>query len=325
MAWISVHDGVTDHPKTRKLARLLGCNRHEAIGILVSLWQWCIRNADRDGRIQDATEDEIADGIIYGKPGRTLLNALVESGWVDAGSDGAYTLHDWDDWQSNWFKYLDKTESDRRRRREERTKSDFADILPESRGKVAGKSRDILPESRGKVAGNNTIQKQDLDLKDQGQVHMRKSDDLRDSETATDLNDESDNAADEANESLTGETAQGENEIRSKTLQLSKKQAELFKEFWKAYPKKKSKGQAERTWKKLKADDALLAEMFKAIERTKQSRDWKEDGGKYIPHPATWLNARGWEDEPDPPDPPGGREPILSAEGREVRDLGIEF
>ena len=27
------------------------------------------------------------------------------------------------------------------------------------------------------------------------------------------------------------------------------------------------------------------------------SKDWLEDDGKYIPHPATWLNAKGWEDE----------------------------
>ena len=29
-------------------------------------------------------------------------------------------------------------------------------------------------------------------------------------------------------------------------------------------------------------------------------KEWKKDGGKYIPHPATWLRARGWEDEYTP-------------------------
>ena len=26
---------------------------------------------------------------------------------------------------------------------------------------------------------------------------------------------------------------------------------------------------------------------------------WKKDGGQFIPHPATWLNQEGWDDEPE--------------------------
>ena len=37
--------------------------------------------------------------------------------------------------------------------------------------------------------------------------------------------------------------------------------------------------------------------MLAAIERQKQTAQWKENGGQYIPHPATWLNGRRWEDE----------------------------
>ena len=27
------------------------------------------------------------------------------------------------------------------------------------------------------------------------------------------------------------------------------------------------------------------------------SPEWKKSGGEFIPYPASWLNARGWEDE----------------------------
>ena len=64
MAWVSAHEGVRDHPKTRALARQLQCSRHEAIGILVTLWLWGLNNADRDGNILSATADDIADGIM---------------------------------------------------------------------------------------------------------------------------------------------------------------------------------------------------------------------------------------------------------------------
>lgn len=71
----------------------------------------------------------------------------------------------------------------------------------------------------------------------------------------------------------------------------------LFKKFWAEYPKKKSKGQAERAWLKIKPDEQLLAIMIATIERAKKSEEWQKERGKYIPHPATWLNAKGWEDE----------------------------
>jgi hypothetical protein len=31
-----------------------------------------------------------------------------------------------------------------------------------------------------------------------------------------------------------------------------------------------------------------------------RSEDWTKEGGQYIPYPATWLNAKGWEDEYSP-------------------------
>lgn len=77
---------------------------------------------------------------------------------------------------------------------------------------------------------------------------------------------------------------------------ISLKQERLFDRFWQAYPKKKSKGQAERTWVKLNPDEQLVATMTATIERAKKSRDWLKNEGQFIPYPATWLNAKGWED-----------------------------
>jgi hypothetical protein len=83
---------------------------------------------------------------------------------------------------------------------------------------------------------------------------------------------------------------------------------EGFDIFWKAYPRKKSKGDAEKAWKAIRPTKDLLSTILAAIDRAKASADWTKDGGKYIPYPATWLNAKGWDDEestsPTPtPDP----------------------
>lgn len=72
-----------------------------------------------------------------------------------------------------------------------------------------------------------------------------------------------------------------------------------FAAFWKAYPKKKQKSVALKSFSKLNPDDALLDLMLSAIASQKKSRQWTSNNGQYIPYPSTWLNQRRWEDEDD--------------------------
>ena len=69
-----------------------------------------------------------------------------------------------------------------------------------------------------------------------------------------------------------------------------------FNRFWSAYPKKMNKQDAIKAFKGVKVPVEVLCA---ALERQKQSRQWREDGGKYIPYPATWLRKGGWENEPE--------------------------
>lgn len=75
------------------------------------------------------------------------------------------------------------------------------------------------------------------------------------------------------------------------------KGAREFEAFWKKYPKKVAKGAAEKSFKKIKPSEDLMKTIMQAIERQKESDQWKDQGGRYIPNPATWLNQRRWEDE----------------------------
>lgn len=70
-----------------------------------------------------------------------------------------------------------------------------------------------------------------------------------------------------------------------------------FDLFWTAYPKKRGKGKAEKVWAALTPDDVLLGTMLGKLDIAKQTPDWTKDSGQFIPHPASWLNAKGWEDE----------------------------
>jgi hypothetical protein len=70
-----------------------------------------------------------------------------------------------------------------------------------------------------------------------------------------------------------------------------------FEEFWKAYPKKKGKGAALKAWKMRSGLRPIQTELMKTVRALAASTDWTKDGGKWVPNPATWLNADGWCDE----------------------------
>ncbi|HEY3445811.1 MAG TPA: DUF1376 domain-containing protein [Myxococcales bacterium] len=74
-----------------------------------------------------------------------------------------------------------------------------------------------------------------------------------------------------------------------------------FERFWDAYPARRGvkagKHEAWMAWQKAGKTlppVAVLVEIVAALSRTST---WREDGGKYIPMAATWLNNRRWEDE----------------------------
>lgn len=70
-----------------------------------------------------------------------------------------------------------------------------------------------------------------------------------------------------------------------------------FDEFWNCYPRKVNKGQAKRIWKRLKVNSEFLKLILATLEKQKSCEQWKKDNGKFIPHPSTWLNAEGWENQ----------------------------
>lgn len=77
--------------------------------------------------------------------------------------------------------------------------------------------------------------------------------------------------------------------------------AEAFNRFWRIYPRKVAKQSALKAWTKIQLTEQLVEIILAALERHLKSAQWLRDDGKFIPHPATWLNGRRWEDEPPPP------------------------
>jgi len=71
-----------------------------------------------------------------------------------------------------------------------------------------------------------------------------------------------------------------------------------FLAFWDMYPTRKNKGDAAKAFSKIKP--AEYPAIKSGLIAAKESCGWNKDNGQFIPHPGTWLRARGWEDEQTP-------------------------
>jgi len=94
----------------------------------------------------------------------------------------------------------------------------------------------------------------------------------------------------------------GKTQIKTSRTEASARTEAHFLVFWKLYPLKKAKVAARKAFYKIAPDATLFEQIVAAVENQARSEQWTKDGGKYIPHPATWLNGGRWEDEP--PDVP---------------------
>ena len=77
--------------------------------------------------------------------------------------------------------------------------------------------------------------------------------------------------------------------------------SEAFLAFWALYPRRTQKGAAWKAWQKAArangGEDELVERVRNAIAWQSKQRDWTKDGGTFVPYPASYLSARGWEDE----------------------------
>lgn len=68
-----------------------------------------------------------------------------------------------------------------------------------------------------------------------------------------------------------------------------------FEEFWKVYPKREDKGEAEKAWRAMQCA-GFVPRILAGVGRSIAKDEWQRDGGRWVPKPAKWLRARGWED-----------------------------
>ena len=119
MPWFEAHDTMARHPKTLKLARLLGVDRRYAVGLLHDLLSWGLYAATKDGALPGLTPADIAQAMDWpAKKKDALVEALLEAGYLEKGSEGVYTIHDWYDYAGKLFDQREKNREKNKRLRE---------------------------------------------------------------------------------------------------------------------------------------------------------------------------------------------------------------
>lgn len=93
------------------------------------------------------------------------------------------------------------------------------------------------------------------------------------------------------------------------------KEGRSFTLFWEDYPNKADRDDAWEAWKALNPDGETVRAIKSGLDAWKQSGQWLDDGGRFIPSAAKWLSKRRWECAP-PPASAGKKAVPMGASGR---------
>ena len=66
-----------------------------------------------------------------------------------------------------------------------------------------------------------------------------------------------------------------------------------FEQFWEEYPRKVGKMATIKVWLRTRP---RIEDCLSTLSWQKKSVEWNREGGRFIPHPATWLTQGRWED-----------------------------
>ena len=95
--WIPSQVGLRDHPKTRRLARMLDAEPPHVIGYLHCLWYWALNYAP-DGDIEDFEPEDIADAAGWTGDPDIFVESLINCGGKKLG----FLARIEEGWSSDW-------------------------------------------------------------------------------------------------------------------------------------------------------------------------------------------------------------------------------
>jgi hypothetical protein len=303
MAWIESHQQLGRHPKMVRLAARVRACRPQVIGHLHYLWWWAVDFAP-SGDLSAFAADEIAAASEWNGDANLWLAALKEIGWID---DTGH-LHDWFDYAG---KLIERREKDCGRKRDMRRAYEDGSIeavrsRDGSNCRYCGIEVDWVDRKTSKGGTYDHVDPTGPSTVENLVVSCRGCNSAKGPRTPLQITHLArikcaSNAASN-NSTVPYPTLPNSTQpvfSRRQSAGVVGEYSADFLSFWEAYPKKKGgKHEAFKAWNKASGRRPPLEKILAAITDQTNSRDWKKDGGQFIPLPATWINQGRWEDEP---------------------------
>lgn len=82
--YVPIYVSVVEHRKTLAFRRMLGLGtRREALGVLVALWLFTLKNAWQDGDLGKYAVEDIEEDLEWEGEAGEMVRALTEAGFLD--------------------------------------------------------------------------------------------------------------------------------------------------------------------------------------------------------------------------------------------------
>lgn len=295
------------HTKMKRLCRRLDIPLWQAIGLLESLWLLTGREAPQ-GDIGKLSDEDIALAIDYRGDESSMIEALVASGWIDRSPEYRLVIHDWPD-------HAD----DAVHMRLARAHAYFAGGRAPKVTRLSGKDRENAQKFYACATSMSTPRSQK-----EPSSAPPEPEPVPEPEPEPDIKTFSSPAAPEEKPAPP---------VREIAGGLSKQALDESHDRWyRVYWKHSNKSDSRRAYEKL-VRELLKFGSFRSLEsieiylsqlarsdqaKTERTPDWE---WRQNLHPATWLNGKRWEDEPQKPDARGRGSPGQNTKTKNQRAM----
>lgn len=279
MGWGRIDDEFDEHPK---VLAVLDENDVAEAALAIALWTLCLTWAHRNTRKRGKTPGLIPSGLprrYFGGEARRGVDVLIKHRLWDV-TDGGWLIHDFAD-------YL-PSEKTREERAAAGRKGAAARWHRQGNAEATAWHPDSnLPSENGSLPSSDGN-----GMASDGSRTPARRDPIPTPITHTQT--QSSKAEDQTLFPLPAED--GATATPRKSAATRNADDPLFGEFYNAYPRKKEPTAARRAWDKaIRTTDPRV--IIEAAQRlAAEGRD-----PQYTPYPASWLNAGGFADQPDPP------------------------
>jgi len=116
--YLQINQNIVNHPKIKKLSRLLQLTKRDTIGLLIFLWSWCLEYA-QDGNIAKYESEDIADTCEWENEPEVLISALKDCRLLIQ-EEERLLINSWEEYAGKIFKSKLKNAENQRKFQEKK-------------------------------------------------------------------------------------------------------------------------------------------------------------------------------------------------------------